>query len=198
MRNNERGFTLVEVLLVIAVSGMIVATVTSSILLVFKVPARSTAAVAATENIRHAAYRISRDIKMAGTTNLVDGAQPVENFTLDWISWYEEDGVPDDTYYRVKYWLSAGKLKRRYGSYDPGATTPTQPILDSSFTWQTTEAGSPVVGQYITSIQFSSEALSSGKRVLVTIASNLGGASGVVESATYRLYLQAKEETPYQ
>ena len=84
MGRDERGFTLVEVLLVIAVSGMLIATVTSVILQTFRVPARSTAAVAAEENIKHIAYQLTKDMKMAGTTNLVDGGEPVSNLTLDW------------------------------------------------------------------------------------------------------------------
>ena len=199
VKNSQRGFTLIEILLVIAVSGMVAGGIVTTIFQTFSITRWSTTQITALENIKSAAYRVSQDVRMAKTTRYWNGTSyvdltstPVNNLALDWTSWLDTGGTVNDIYYRCKYVLSGTKIQRSYGVYDPGTTTPTPPIPDASFTGLATVR---TVSQYITAIQFSSiPAPTQGKFIIMTITSSPEGKVETQEKMTYRMYLQPKED----
>ncbi len=185
---SQKGFTLLEILLVLAVSGVLVSGILTAIFQTTRVTAQTTTQIAAYEDIRQAAFRIAKDIRMASTSNLTDGAPAVNALTLDWTIWYDSGGnlVQFGEYHRVKYALSAKRLERSYGKYLP-ALEPSLPILDNSFTWQSQEH--KLVGYHVTDVQFSRQA----QIIQLTVTSSPEDRPETSEQMTYHMYLQPKE-----
>jgi len=173
VKDSQKGFTLIEILVAMAVSGMLLSGLVIAIFQTFGITSRSSTQITALENIKNAAYRISNDVRMAATANLTGG-----DLVLFWTSWYtwNEDTQqyelnPVD--YRCEYTLSGTNLER---IYDP----------------DTSVAGNEVtttVGRYISDIQFSRQ----GEIILVTITASPEGRPETAEQKTYHMYLQPKE-----
>lgn len=185
---SQKGFTLLEILLVLAVSGVLVSGILTAIFQTTRVTADSTNRISAYEDIRDAAYWISKDIRMASTSNLTNGAPAVDALTLDWTVWYDSGGslIQFGDYRRVKYALSAERLERSYGKYLP-ASKPSLPIPDSNFTWQSQEH--KLVGYHVTDVQFSRQA----QIIQLTVTSSPEDSPESSEQMTYHMYLQPKE-----
>lgn len=163
----QKGFTLIEMLLTIALTGIITGVILTPIFQTLKIPARSSLKITAMENIKNSAYRISKDLRMAKTTDLIDGAAPVNHLTLNWTSWYDVSGQLISHPHSVVYTLSGVKLMR---SYDNGTQT--------------------IVGNYINSVEFSRL----NQIIYVSINASPENKSQTAERKAYRMYLQPKED----
>ena len=124
MKRGERGFTLIEVLVVIAIVASITAAATMSTFQVFNVTRRSNDHVVAVRQVQNAGYWISRDALMAENI-VVDNQTPSNFLVLTWTEWsYEPGGV--STYHEVTYSYSLQdlssdviwKLSREHSTYD--------------------------------------------------------------------------------
>ncbi len=192
LKNGQKGFTLVEILAVMAICGILLTGIVVAIFQVFGTTRHNSIPITALENIKNSAYRISQDVRKASTTNLSDGAPAVSNLTLDWTIWYDTSGnlIPYGQYYRCKYSLPLPgvKLMRNYGTYTP-STTPTPPIPDSSFTWQP----QTTISNYISSIQFSRQGSTPDYTITMTVTASPEGKTETAEQKTYYLYLKFKE-----
>lgn len=168
MRNRQNGFTLIEILLVMAVGGMLLSGLVTAIFQTFGVTKMTTTAVSALENIKMAAYQITQDVKTASTTNLVDGAPAVSNLSLYWTIWYDANGnlIPNGEPHSSQYTLSETNLQRN---------------LDGT--------SIKTVARYISSVQFSRQ----GNMIAVSITSSPQGKPETAENKTYYIYLQPKE-----
>jgi len=166
VRNSQKGFVLVEVLVAIAVGGMVLGGIVSAIFQTTNITTRTPPQVTALEDIKYATYWISKDVRMAATTNLVDGAPPVNNLVLDWTSWYDDNGQLSAVSHHCEYALSGRQLCRTYDS-DPLRA----------------------VGRYVSNIEFSRQ----GQIILITITSSPDGKAETAEKQTYHMYLQPKE-----
>jgi len=109
---NQRGFTLLELLVVIALTGIIGAAAAMSIHQVFTGTALSNDQNTAVNQVRSAAYWIIRDGQMAKTVN--DNPEVPKFLELTWASW---DGSES---YNVTYELldSPDGLKVLQRNYD--------------------------------------------------------------------------------
>ncbi|GAH60415.1 unnamed protein product [marine sediment metagenome] len=130
MKKSQKGFTLLEILLFLAMGGILLVGIVAAILQTTAITVESSTQITALEDIREVAARVSKDIRMAATTNLEDG------LTLYWTSWYDENGelnVPPVPHFISYTPPSGGTLQR---NYDGALTT---------------------VGSYISDIEFSQE-----------------------------------------
>lgn len=173
MAKSQKGFTLLEILVVLAVGGILLASVVTAIFQTVRVTAQSTTQIAALEDIKNAAYHLSKDVRMAATTDLEDGADPVSSLTLDWTSWYDSNGQLSSVNRQAEYTLSGKKLLR---AYDPNTAL----VGDEA---------TATVGKFISSIEFSRQ----GQIIVIAITSSPEGKAETAEQKTFRLYLQPKE-----
>jgi len=166
MKKSQKGFTLLEILLVLVVGGILLVGVVTAIFQTTGITVESSTKITALEDIREVAARVSKDIKMAATTNLDPGAL-LDSLTLDWTIWYDETGELNPVDHYISYTPpSGGELQR---NYDGALTT---------------------VGSYISDIEFSQE----GNIITVTITSSPRGNTETAEQRTYQFYLQPKED----
>ena len=103
MSKDQRGFTLVEVMVAIAITGLISGGVTMAISQVLNVNARSSPRLVALNQVEKATYWISLDARMAQTVQTSPGAGFPLNLT--WVEW-------DNTVHQVSYSLDSGRLQR--------------------------------------------------------------------------------------
>ncbi len=115
MNKNQRGLTLIEVLIVIAITGIIIGGITTAIFQVFDVNARSTAHMTAVKEVEKAVHLITRDAQMAQSVNATapSGGFPL---TLTWVEW-------NNTSNNVTYSVQDGQLQRSYSVNDGQPST---------------------------------------------------------------------------
>ena len=120
MKLSERGFTLVELLVVIALMSLITLGATMTTFQIINVTRHSNDHVAAVRQVQNAGYWISRDALMAESVVVDDDPETAEFLTLTWAEWgYDEDSYYHEATYSFRD-LSAGigKLERQYVIYD--------------------------------------------------------------------------------
>ena len=100
---HQAGFTLIEVLVALAITGFIGVGITMAIYKVMNVNALSTNHVIAVKQVENAAYWINRDARMAQIIQPGGGA----GFPLN-LSWVEWDNTTRD----VSYAITNGQLQR--------------------------------------------------------------------------------------
>jgi prepilin-type N-terminal cleavage/methylation domain-containing protein len=106
-KSNQKGFTLVELLIACAITAAIIGGLSVSIYTIINVTERGSAEGSALHDIQKAAYWISKDAQMAWTTGLPDGSPAVDNVTLRWT-----DGSGHS--HSSSYWRVGTKLQRNY------------------------------------------------------------------------------------
>jgi len=104
---NQRGVTLIELIIAIAIAAIITGGITMTIFQVFTGNARSTNHMLAVKQVQNAGYWISRDAQMA---RLVVPAVDADGFPLN-VTWSEWDTSLHEVTYTL---LENGKLKRSY------------------------------------------------------------------------------------
>jgi len=111
---NQKGFTLVEFLVAMAVSAMVMTGIVVAINQVVWGTGRSNSHVVALADVNHATLSIKKDIQMAQDTDLTDGDPvPQSSVTLTWTDYtgFEEEG--NKSHYTT-YTLSGTELHRDY------------------------------------------------------------------------------------
>jgi len=110
LKKNQRGFTMIELLVIIALTGIIGAAATMSIHQIFTGTALSNDQNTAINQVRNAGHWISRDVQMAKPNTIVV-YEPTEQNFLGLTIWEDPNG---DTTHTVTYTLQDGKLWRNY------------------------------------------------------------------------------------
>ena len=127
---NQKGFTLIEIMAVMAVGGMIMTVALLSIYQVVWGSARTNDQVSALTDVNYASLWIKKDLQMAQYTDLTEGV-PQSSVVLSWID--NTGWAGDNATHSANYILSGTELLRTYD-------------------------GTPrVVGRYISSIGFTQE-----------------------------------------
>ena len=178
---DQRGFTLIELLVGSAVSVMLLSVLVALTFQTTRVTTDSSAQISTLEDIRNVALPVTPDVRMAQETSLVDGADPVDSVTLDWTSWYDNDGELTSVDYHCEYTFleGQGKLERKYWEYyDEGS--PGTPTSTRTF------------GNYATGIEFSRDA----NLVTVTITSSSSGTAETERQLTYQASMHPTAEVP--
>ena len=109
-QSGQKGFTLLELLAALSITGVIMLTATGLIFHELRGTAIAKGTVTASYEIGNTALWFSRDAMAAATSTLVDGAAPVDTVTLRWTDWYNIEGTP----HQSTYWLSGTELKRAF------------------------------------------------------------------------------------
>ena len=120
INKNQRGFVLTELLIALAITGLIGGGITMGIFQVTTYNARSTAHMTAVKQVENAIQWISRDAQMAQT--VIDYDDPAtedvtEFFVLSWTEW-------NNDVRRVAYILEDNELKRNL-TVNPGEPSET-------------------------------------------------------------------------
>ena len=131
---NQTGFTLIEIMAVMAVGGMIMTVALLSIYQVVWGSARTNDQVSALTDVNYASLWIKKDLQMAQYTDLTEGVPQQSSVSLRWTDntgFVEEE---EDRSHSANYTLSGTELVRTY------------------------DGGTPrVVGRYISDIWFTQE-----------------------------------------
>lgn len=159
----QKGFTLVEVLVVTAIGGVLMMGLMLSIHNVVWGSARSNNQVIALTDINHAALRIKKDLMMTQYTNLTD--VPQDSVTLSWIDYTGFVSENQSTYHSSSYALSGTELQRNY---------------DSTVS---------IVGRNITSISFTQN----GKAITVVITATSAEGPEQSETLKFSAYIRSEE-----
>lgn len=102
---SQQGFILIEVVVAIAITGLIGAGITMSAVQVMNVRALSTNHIIAVKQVESAAYWINRDVRMS--QGILPGAGSGFPLNLSWVAW-------DNTSNNVSYEINDGQLRRRH------------------------------------------------------------------------------------
>jgi prepilin-type N-terminal cleavage/methylation domain-containing protein len=107
LKRGEAGFTLIEVIAAVAITGIISLGASIATGQVLNQTSRNNDYTAASRNTLNALYWISRDVTMAQTIGGAAGFPLTEDLALSWIGW-------DNTEYSANYTLENGILRRVY------------------------------------------------------------------------------------
>ncbi len=157
----QKGFTLVELLVALAVGSLIIVGALGAIYQVMWGTSRTNSQVVALTDVHQAALRLKKDIVMAQTTDLADGV-PRDSATLSWTdytSFEEEENKDHSSAYNL---LSDGELQRTYD----GTTS--------------------IVGRNITSVNFTRD----GRVINVVITATKGDVTPRSETLEFSVYLR--------
>ena len=126
IRAGQGGFTLVEMMAVMALVGLTATGVSALFLQETRGTTESKSVVSTSMDIGDAGRWFGRDASMAQSSDLVDGAPPVDQIALTWTDWSQLEG----TMHQSRYWLSGTELKR---DYDGTVTTAARNISSVNF-----------------------------------------------------------------
>ena len=116
IHKNQKGFTLIELIVAIAITALIIGVIVMSIFQVFIVNALSSNHMLAVRQVQNAGYWINHDVQMAQQEPvIVNSGGVLESIFLTWEGW-------DSTLHEVTYTLEDTELKRSYWN-DTGETS---------------------------------------------------------------------------
>jgi len=160
----EKGFTLIELVLALAVGSIVLTGAVLSIYSILVTTGRGSHQTVALTDINRAALVIRNDLLMTQTTDLVDGV-PKSSANLTWIDYTTSFGGDGSTSHSSIYTLAGKQLQRNY------------------------DGTVGIVGRNVTSISFTR----SGQAVTVIIAtSNTTPPSGI-ETIKFSVHLRPEE-----
>lgn len=140
LNKNQRGFTLVEMLIVLAISGFITGTTTMTIFQVLDGNVRSNNHMEAINHVQDAGYQVSQDAEQAQT---VVWTEDEDGFplTLAWAEWESSDK------YKVVYSIEGNKLHRELYTKEGTSETYT---LSATYDFEYIFNTDPDTGELIT------------------------------------------------
>ena len=161
---NQKGFTLLEVIVTLVVGTVILLGVVGAIFMVMRgVPEiRKEAVVLA--DIESAAHWLNRDVAMGRESNLVNNADPVTQMTITWNDYTKEADLEGSFSHSVSYTYSGSELQRNYD----GVVT--------------------VVGSHLTNVGFSLN----DRLVTVTLTSSIDEESGATVTRAYTILMRGE------
>ena len=118
---SEKGFTLIEMITVVAILGVIMGVMSMTVGMIPKVSGKSNDQAVALRQVQNAGYWISRDAQRA--QNIYDDVLPPDFLTFTWTEWDYEDVNGESILHMGTYVLEdmpggAKKLVRRHWTDD--------------------------------------------------------------------------------
>ena len=175
--DNQKGFTLIEVLVAVAILGLVVSVISMSIIQVITGTERNNAKIIALADIEHADAWLNQDLPMAQTILVNDepmlvGAPPIDlvagdTLILEWFDYYGGDA----TTHQSQYYILDSRLMRNYG-YDGQVAN---------------------IASYISEAKFSIDYVNELELVTFTLTSSPENISERSETKTYRIYPRSEE-----
>lgn len=110
LNKNQRGFTLIEMLIVLAITGLITGTTTMTIFQVLDGNVRSNNHMEAINYVQDAGHQVSIDAEQTQTIIRTDDGDGFPLY-LKWTDWAEEG---NNDRYEIKYSIVDNKLQREY------------------------------------------------------------------------------------
>ena len=107
---DRRGFTLVELLIVIAIAALVGVGVVALVFQVFGANAGSTNRMTAVKEVENAVHWITRDAQAAQVDYVADQPESPFPVTLTWTNSHDSPATEN----RVVYSVTAGELRRAY------------------------------------------------------------------------------------
>ena len=180
IHQKQEGFTILELLIAVAISGLIIGGIALTIAQLFEGHAQSSGEMTALREVQNVGFRVNRDGQMAHDVSVVDdpGTEAVEVITLTWYEYYwdEENPSRHGDAHRVIYTFDpeSGKVNRDY--YFAGYPEDETPY---EFEFQ----GTAVIAEYIESMV----ALPLGNNYELTVTATTGGFQSQSETRTYEI-----------
>lgn len=161
---NQKGFTLIEILVAMLVGGMLMAGIVTAVFQIVYGAGQIREESVALSDIDNAAHWLTRDVVLGQSTDLVNGAPQVSQMTLTWndSTWWAEQEESISHY--VTYTYSGTALQR---NYDGVVTT---------------------VGRHLTDVGFSLD----GRLVTITLTSSLEEEPRSTVTRNYTIYMRAE------
>jgi prepilin-type N-terminal cleavage/methylation domain-containing protein len=149
LKKGERGFSLVELVIVVALAGLVGAAITATAFQVFTFSTRLSNQMTAIRQVQQAGFWVSPDVMMAEPSK-IDANPPGGEFLV--LGWTAHDGKEHEVTYTI---TADDRLQRTHNITEGGQTT--------------TEVS--VVAEYIGSASFAS----SGSEYTFTVNATVGG-----------------------
>jgi len=136
LKKDEKGFTFIELLIAILLTGIVASAVTGTILYVFNVNFSTANRMTAVRQVRNVGFWVTPDFQMA--RDVEPGESSDFPLTLSWTEW--DTGDLHEVIYSLEY-MSSGEfkmLKREHyinGSPNPDSTTIVAEYIDPDQTW---------------------------------------------------------------
>jgi prepilin-type N-terminal cleavage/methylation domain-containing protein len=151
---NRAGFTLIEMIAAIAITGIISMGVSLAIGQVLNQTTRNNDYTTASRNAMNALHWISRDALMAQTINGTAGFPLTQDLSLKWSGW-------NNSSYTANYTVTNGQLRRIYSDGTNVTTT--------------------VIAEYINPAEGMTSCVSNNGTVTITITSSVGEGAKVID-----------------
>jgi len=179
IHNNQRGFTLIELIIAIAIAGIITGGITMTIFQVFSGNIRTSNHMTAVKQVQNAGYWISHDAQMAQNV----GTGGADILTLTWVGWEwldKHDNQFIDSYEVIytydtdsdRLWRHQTITRKEYDKNGEPVEPPAPPAPPPSTT---------LIAEYITSISIPPM---DNDKLTIEITASVGDA---VEERTYEI-----------
>lgn len=118
INKNQRGFTLIEMIIVLAIAGIVIGATTMTIFQVISGSASTSNHMTAVREVQEAGYRVSHDVQMAREEPIIGDDPATEFLTL---TWKDRDGYDHQVVYSLVDMPDNG-LKNLQRSHSNGTT----------------------------------------------------------------------------
>ena len=163
---NQKGFTLLEVLVILGVGTVILLGVVGSLFMVMRGVPEIRKDIVALADIERAAHWLTQDVMMGRNTDLVNDASPVAQMTVTWDDYTKAAELEEAVSHSVSYAWSpeTGEILRDYD----GVVT--------------------IVGSHLTNVEFSL----SDRFITVTLTSSIDEESRSTATRSYKLLMRGE------